>query len=68
MENLSKSMFETFFPSKMNDNYLQGTEMIQTVDKYSRRSCHDPQQRKGKMHAPHNKNHCEACQRGLCFN
>jgi len=68
MQNLSKSIFETFFASKINNDYLQGTEIIQNFDKYSRRFRHDPHQRKGKMRAPHDKNHCEACQRGWCFN
>jgi len=67
MKNLSKSIFDTFFFPQINhnNNYIQGTEVIQSFDKYSR---HDPQQRKGKMHAPHDRAHCEACQRGLCFN
>lgn len=67
MDNLSKSIFETFFPSYIPNQNVQDTETIENYTKYSRRSRHDPQQRKGKMHAPHNKIHCEACQRGLCF-
>ncbi len=68
MENLSQSIFQTFFPTEMIYNYSQGTEMIEPVNKYSQRSRHDPHQRKGKMQAPHDQTHCEACQRGLCFN
>jgi hypothetical protein len=68
MENLSRSIFETFFPSELTNNYLQNAEIIQNFNKYSRRLHHDPHQRKGKMQAPHDKTHCEACQRGWCFN
>lgn len=55
MENLSQSIFQTFFPTEMIYNYSQGTEMIEPVNKYSQRSRHDPHQRKGKMQAPHDK-------------
>jgi hypothetical protein len=68
MENLSKAIFDKFFSPNVNNHYLQGTETIQNLNKYSQRLRHDPNQRKGKMHAPHDKTHCEACQRGWCFN
>jgi hypothetical protein len=69
MENLSLSIFQTFFPAEMMTyDFSQGTKMIENVNKYSQHPRHDPHQRKGKMQAPHNQNHCEACRRGLCFN
>jgi hypothetical protein len=68
MKNLTKSIFEQFFPSLINYVDLQNAQVIQTVDKPSRRLHHDPNQRQGNMHAPHNKTLCEACQRGWCFN
>jgi hypothetical protein len=52
----------------INYGDLQNAQVIQTVAKPSRRLNHDPNQRKGKMQAPHNKTLCEACQRGWCFN
>lgn len=67
MENLSKSIFDAFYPSENLNESLENTEAIENSNQYSRRSRHDPQQRKGKMHFPHNKERCEACQRGWCF-
>ena len=68
MENLSRSIFETFFPSQIGADYSQDSQQVENLNKYSQRSRHDPQQRKGKMRAPHDATHCEACQFGLCFN
>jgi hypothetical protein len=67
MKNLSKAIFSTFFPELIMPDDSQGEEVLQCVEKVSQRSRHDPHQRKGQMHAPHNQNHCEACQHGWCF-
>jgi len=67
MENLSKYMISEFFPELITYDDKQGEEITKNVGKYSRGSRHDPNQRKGKMHAPHDKNNCEACQYGWCY-
>ncbi|CAF5128000.1 unnamed protein product, partial [Rotaria sp. Silwood1] len=51
----------------INSVDLETRESIQNDKKQSRQLRHDPAQRKGKMLAPHAKEFCEACQRGLCF-
>jgi hypothetical protein len=68
MENLSKFIFETFFPQEVISDYSAGTQMNEYTNKYSQRSRHDPQQRKGNMQAQHDRHNCEACLRGFCFN
>jgi hypothetical protein len=67
MENLTKAIFGNFFPEMINYDDLQGTNIIQNKNAGFRRLRHDPNQRKGTMNAPHDKRHCEACQRGWCF-
>ncbi|CAF2542342.1 unnamed protein product [Rotaria sp. Silwood2] len=67
VKNVAQSIFDSFFPEIINYNDLLGTEMIQNINKTCQRSRHDPYQRTGKMRAPHDKLHCEACQHGLCF-
>jgi hypothetical protein len=47
------------------NNY--GGQVIQSFDRAPQRPRYDPTQRQGKMHAPHDKDHCEACQHGFCF-
>jgi len=67
MQNLARAIFETFFPDMLNIVDLEDEKSVQNNGKPSRRSNHDPAQRKGKMFAPHIKEHCEACRLGLCF-
>ncbi|CAF0846135.1 unnamed protein product [Rotaria sordida] len=67
MKNLTQSIFNEFFPKMIHYNVLQGTKMIQNMNRITQRPRHDPNQRIGKMRAPHDKFHCEACQHGLCF-
>ncbi|CAF2757314.1 unnamed protein product [Rotaria sp. Silwood2] len=67
MKNLARSLFETYYPDMINNVDLENQELIQNDKKQSHQSRHDPTQRKGKMLAPHAKEHCEACRRGLCF-
>jgi len=67
MRNLAQTFFETFYPDMLNKVDLEYQKPKQNNMKQSRRANHDPTQRKGKMFAPHIKEHCEACRRGLCF-
>ncbi|CAF4078335.1 unnamed protein product [Rotaria sp. Silwood2] len=67
MKNLASSVFERYFPDMINTVELENQELVQNDYKRSRASRHDPAQRKGRMIAPHAKEHCEACQLGLCF-
>ncbi len=67
MRNLAKFVFETYFPDMINNVDLENPKPVQNDVKQSRLVRHDPTQRKGKMSAPHNREFCEACRRGLCF-
>ncbi|CAF1142990.1 unnamed protein product [Rotaria sordida] len=67
MKNLALSIFERYFPDMINNIELENQELVQNNNKRSRASRHDPTQRRGRMMAPHVKEHCEACRRGLCF-
>ncbi|CAF1135652.1 unnamed protein product [Rotaria sordida] len=68
MKNLARALFETYYPDMINNVDLEIQEVTQNEKNQSRQSSrHDPTQRKGKMLAPHVKEFCEACQRGLCF-
>ena len=68
VKNLARSLFETYYPDMINNVDLEIQEVTQNEKKQSHQSPrHDPTQRKGKMLAPHVKEYCEACQRGLCF-
>ena len=64
MKNLSEAIFDNYFPDMIN---RQTTVMTSNDNMNYQHSLHDPNQRKGKMRAPHRKNKCEACLRGLCF-
>jgi len=67
MGNLTKTIFKTYFPALIDYGYLQDEQAMEKFDKTPRRPRHDPYQRKGNMHAPHDKKFCEACQHGWCF-
>ncbi|UJR13253.1 hypothetical protein I4U23_000274 [Adineta vaga] len=67
MKNLAKCVFETYFPDMLNCVDLETRNSSETNMKQSYLRHHDPTQRKGKMHAPHVKELCVACRRGLCF-
>jgi Asp-tRNA(Asn)/Glu-tRNA(Gln) amidotransferase C subunit len=68
MKNLAKAIFEQYFPEMLNKVDLEIQEPTQHNAKQTCHLRHDPTQRKGKMLAPHAKEFCEACQRGLCYN
>lgn len=68
MKNLAKSILCRYFsPSAIVDDILKDKNMVDATNKISRRSRHDPDQREGKMNAPHDRYLCEACRFGLCF-
>ncbi|CAF0989962.1 unnamed protein product [Rotaria sp. Silwood1] len=67
IKNLAQSIFSSFFPEIILYDGLQRTETIKNINNISERSRHDRNQRTGRMRAPHDKFHCEACQRGICF-
>ena len=67
MKNLAQSVFEKYFPDMLKHVDLEYQKPIEDNLKQSRHRNHDPTQRKGKMFAPHIKEHCEACRFGLCF-
>lgn len=67
MKNLGQALFERFFPDMLNKVDLTIQKPTENDNKQSRHRNHDPTQRKGKMFAPHIKEHCEACRVGLCF-
>lgn len=67
MENLSRSIFQELFHLITDQPDPSNRIILPSRNQYSQRSRHDPQQRTGKMRAPHDAAHCEACQVGLCF-
>ncbi|CAF1336007.1 unnamed protein product [Rotaria sordida] len=67
MKNLAMIIFQSYFPDMMNSVNFDNKELVQNDTTRSRQFPHDSTQRKGKMSAPHLKEHCEACQHGLCF-
>lgn len=68
MKNLAETIFTTFFPDMINcDNAYNSTTTKKMGETFQTR-CDNLNQRIGKMKAPHDRFHCEACRLGWCFN
>lgn len=67
MKNLAKCIFECYYPDMLGivDLTIQTTD--QNISRPVRHMNHDRNQRQGRMLAPHKREFCEACQRGMCF-
>lgn len=67
MKYLAYVIFTRYYPNMLNDPCLEKTGIEDHLSKSFTPKRHDPAQRKGKMSARHNSQHCEACHRGVCF-
>ncbi|CAF2685120.1 unnamed protein product [Rotaria sp. Silwood2] len=67
MKNLAMTLLELYFPDMIHNVDCKNQILIQNNTTASRQLLHDSAQRNGRMFAPHIKEYCEACQRGLCF-
>lgn len=67
MKNLAGCIFARYYSDMFNvvDLTIQTTN--QNISRPARHVNHDRNQRQGRMLAPHKREFCEACQRGMCF-